>query len=409
MNAKQLREFMSDRMRAKSSVILCMNSGSSSLKVALYRMGEKEERLVAQGTVERIGLKGGKLQFRMAEGESLEEVTGDFMEHEVAVHALFDSLEKSGLPRPDAIGHRLVHGGQKLIEPVRVNEQVIDLLQEVAPFAPLHVPREIQTIKAVNARFPGIAQVVCFDTAFHRSIPEIAQRFPLPNHLWDEGIRRYGFHGLSYEYIMSVLDTDASGRVIIAHLGNGASMVAVKNGRPLDTTMGFSPTGGFMMGTRSGDLDPGVLIYLMIEKGYDAQKVEHMVNHEAGLLGVSGISSDMKTLLAKREREPRAHQAIEMFCYHLRKQIGTMAAVLGGIDTLVFTGGIGEKAAPVRWSVCQGLEHFGIHLDSLLNEMHADIISTRESSCLVRVMPTNEDLIIARHTYKVLSSAVSLD
>jgi acetate kinase len=277
-------------------------------------------------------------------------------------------------------------------------------LRKLVPFAPLHLPPELQGIEAVASRFPGLPQVACFDTAFHRRMPELAQRFPLPRELWEEGVRRYGFHGLSYEYILEALGTAAHGRTIIAHLGNGASMAAVRDGQPLDTTMGFTPAGGFMMGTRSGDLDPGIVLYLMNEKGYDARRLERLVNHEAGLLGVSGISPDMKTLLEQRESSPSAAQAVEMFCYQVRKQIGALTAVLGGLDLLVFTGGIGERAAPVRWEICRGLEYLGIAVDRERNHTHADPISTSGSRCTVRVIPTQEDLMIARHTRKLLSS-----
>ena len=237
-------------------------------------------------------------------------------------------------------------------------------------------------------------------------MPEVARRFALPRVLWDQGLWRYGFHGLSYEYIMQALGPAAPARIVIAHLGNGASMAAVLKGRSIDTTMGFTPTGGFMMGTRSGDLDPGLMVYLMNHHGYDGRRLERLVNHESGLLGVSAISSDVKTLLEKRAVEPNAALAIEMFCYQVRKQIGALAAVLGGLDLLVFTGGIGERAAAVRLEVCRGLEFLGVALDSERNEAHADIISSKEGKCPVRVIPTNEDLMIARHTRRVIFSAV---
>jgi len=234
------------------------------------------------------------------------------------------------------------------------------------------------------------------------SITSVSPHAELPRNLWQEGLRRYGFHGLSYEYIVEILGSAAQDRIIIAHLGNGASMVAVRGGKPLDTTMGFTPTGGFMMGSRSGDLDPGVLLYLMNQKGYDSRQLERLVDHEAGLLGVSGLSPDMKILLEKRDSEPDAAEAVDMFCYQLRKHIGALAAVLGGLDTLVFTGGIGERAARVRWEVCQSLKYLGIYLDAKRNEVHADTISTSDSPCTVRVIPTNEELMIARHTRKLI-------
>jgi len=240
----------------------------------------------------------------------------------------------------------------------------------------------------------------------HRQMPEVARRFALPRALWDEGIWRYGFHGISYEYIMETLGAAAPARIVIAHLGNGASMAAVLKGRSIDTTMGFTPTGGLMMGTRSGDLDPGLMVYLMNHNGYDGRRLERLVNHESGLLGVSAISSDVKTLLEERAVEPNAALAIEMFCYQVRKQIGALAAVLGGLDLLVFTGGIGERAAAVRLEVCRGLEFLGIALDTERNEAHADTISSPDGKCAVRVIPTNEDLMIARQTRRVIFGAV---
>jgi acetate kinase len=317
--------------------------------------------------------------------------------------ALFDEIDRLQLPRPDAAGHRLVHGGAHHIAPELITLAVTKELQRLIPFAPLHLPGEIEGIEVTAARYPDLPQVACFDTAFHRQMPEVAQRFALPRALWDEGIRRFGFHGISFEYIMQALGDAAPSRIIIAHLGNGASMAAIRDGRPLDTTMGFTPAGGFMMGTRSGDLDPGILLYLLKEKHYDAESLERLINHQAGLLGVSGISSDMKVLLEKAE--PNAAQAVEMFCYQVRKSIGALAAALGGLDLLVFTAGIGERAAPVRWEVCCGLKYMGIGLDRERNSEHADVISTSDSRCIVRVIPTNEDLMIARHTCRVVFGA----
>jgi acetate kinase len=395
---------MQSEHRADGHVILCLNSGSSSLKFALYWLDGTREQRLASGAVERIGLSEGHLWLRGADDKELVDEHHDFPDHTAAVEAMFIAAEQVGFPPAVAVGHRVVHGGPNHSAPERVEAPLLADLHRVAAFAPLHLPSAIQGIEAVAARFPGLPQVACFDTAFHRHMPELAQRFPLPRDLWDEGIRRYGFHGLSYEYIVATLGPAAQGRLIIAHLGNGASLAAVHNGQPRDTSMGFTPTGGVMMGTRSGDLDPGILIHVIRAKGYDADQLDELVNHQAGLLGVSGLSPDMKTLLEQREHEPHAAQAVELFCYQLRKYIGALTAVLGGLDTLVFTGGIGERAAPVRWETCRELAYLGVALDPQQNAAHAEVISTPGSACTVRVIPTNEDLMIARHTRKLLGS-----
>jgi acetate kinase len=391
-------------MSPAEHVILCINSGSSSLKFALNSLGELGETKIAQGAVEGIGLPAGHLWIRDKNNNVLADIRRAFPEHVAAAEAVSEAAKNSGFPRPAAAGHRVVHGGPHHSTAERVNASLLRELRELIPFAPLHLPSAIQGIDAVAARFPGLPQVACFDTAFHRRMPEVAQRLPLSHDLWDEGVRRYGFHGLSYEYIVFTLGARAQGRLVIAHLGNGASLAAVLDGQPLDTTMSFTPTGGLMMGTRSGDLDPGVLLHLMREKSFDHDRLDHAVNEQAGLLGVSGISSDMKILLEQKEREPRAAQAVELFSYQLRKHIGAMTAVLGGLDTLVFTGGIGEHAAPVRWNVCRELAYLGIRLDAERNAAHAEIISAPESTCTVRVIPTNEDLMIARQTRALLFS-----
>jgi len=389
-----------------SHPILCLNRGSSSLKFALYGMGE-EEALLATGALEALGLRGSRVWLRGPHGEAVAEVPGESPERHVAVQQLFAALERHGLPSPVAVGHRLVHGGPDHTMPRRVDPDLVAALRRLIPLAPLHLPGEIELIEGVARHAPGLAQVACFDTAFHRGMPDLARRFPLPRALWDEGLRRYGFHGLSYEYVVEALGSAVGHRTIIAHLGNGASLVALRDGRPLDTTMGLTPIGGLVMGTRSGDLDPGLLLYLMREKGYDAGRLERLLNAEAGLLGISDISPDMKTLLAERDRDPRAAEAVAMFCYSVRKHVGALAAILGGLDTLVFTGGIGERAAPVRWEICEGLEHLGVELDSRQNSVDADTISPPHGPCTVRVIPTNEDLMIARHTSAVLFAATS--
>ncbi len=383
--------------------ILCFNVGSSSLKFALYRMGQGDA-LLARGAVEGIGATEGHHWLHSRAGRRLDEA-GRFSSHRDATERAFAALESERIPRPVGVGHRIVHGGMRWVKPQRVDPSVLADLRQLIPLAPLHLPNELAVIQAVTDNFPAVPQVVCFDTAFHRASPEIAQRFPLSRGFWDEGIRRYGFHGLSYEYVLGTLGTRALGRTVIAHLGNGASLVAVKDGRPLDTTMGLTPIGGVMMGTRSGDLDPGVLLYLMKEKGYDLERLDRAVQREAGLLGASQISSDMKTLLEQRDRDSRAAEAIAMFCNSIRKSIGALAAVLGGLGTLVFTGGIGERAAPIRWEICEGLGHLGIALDASSNASHRETISTAESPCTVRVIVTDEDLMIARHTRAVLSAA----
>jgi acetate kinase len=391
-------------MSPAECVILSVNSGSSSLKFALYCLGEREETLIAQGAVEGIGLPSGRLLIRNKDNDVLVDIRREFPQHASAAQGVGEAANNLGFPRPVAAGHRLVHGGAHHSAAERINGSLLRNLRELIPFAPLHLPSAIQGIEAVASRFPELPQVACFDTAFHRRMPEVAQRFPLSHDLWDKGVRRYGFHGLSYEYIVSTLGARAQGRVVIAHLGNGASLAAVLNGQPLDTTMGFTPTGGLMMGTRSGDLDPGVLLYLMREKGFDHDELDHAVNEQAGLLGLSGISPDMRTLLEQREGESRAAQAVELFCYTLRKHIGAMTAVLGGIDTLVFTGGIGEHAAAVRWDVCRELAYLGIGLDAERNAAHAEVISAPGRACTVLVIPTNEDVMIARQTRALLFS-----
>ena len=313
---------------------------------------------------------------------------------------MFAALEEQGTLDLAAAGHRVVHGGPLFFEPQRIDGPIAARLRELVPLAPLHLPDQIAIIEEVGKRRPGLIQVACFDTTFHSSMPEVARRFALPRALWDQGVRRYGFHGLSYEFVVSKLGPDLGSRAIIAHLGNGASMVALKDGLPIDTSMGLTPTGGFIMGTRSGDLDPGVLLFLL-RQGWTAEKLEALLDREAGLAGVSALTSDMRTLLEKRITNPNAAQAVAMFCYQVRKFIGAFAAALHGLDTLVFTGGIGERAAQVRGETCGGLKHLGITLDDKMNAAHAAVISTPESPCVVRVVETDEDLMIARHTRRL--------
>jgi acetate kinase len=379
--------------------ILCLNGGSSSLKYAVYRISGAGEERVFSGAIEAIGAEGGRAWLRAGE-QVLSDKSGTFADHTEAVKTMFAALKTQGVTKLAAAGHRIVHGGPKFTAPQRIDDRLRAALHELIPFAPLHLPSQVAMIEAVAAHFPDLPQVACFDTAFHSRMPEVAQRFALPGKLWQQGIKRYGFHGLSYEYVVGKLGAALGQRAVIAHLGNGSSMVALRDGVSVDTSMGLTPTGGFMMGTRSGDLDPGVLLHLL-HAGYSAEKLEGLLNHEAGLLGVSGESSEMKVLLEKRKTEPAAALAVQMFCYQIRKFVGAFAAALCGLDTLVFTGGIGEHAAAVRAEICSGLPYLGIALDGAANNRNAEVISAAGSRCVVRVVETDEDLMIARHTRSV--------
>jgi len=382
--------------------ILCINSGSSSVKFALYAMGLNHEEVLAQGAAEGLGGPAGNLWIR-AGSRPIRTTTGHFSDHQAATTAILALLSEHNLQKPQAVGHRLVSGGPHYFKHCVIDNAFLEGLAQAVPFAPLHLPAELRAIEIVRGYYPDLPHVACFDTAFHYGLPEIAARLPLPRTFWQEGLRKYGFHGLSYEYILTTLPpAEKRSRLIIAHLGSGASMAAVHKGLSVDTTMGLTPTGGFMMGSRSGDLDPGVLLYLLNEKGYKAQTLETLLDRHSGLLGVSELSSDMQTLLEQCDTDPRAAQAIAMFCYQARKTIGGLAAVLGGIDTLIFTGGIGEHAAPVRLAISLGLEHLGIVLDPDANDRNADIISNSTGTVRVRVTPTHEDLMIARHSYDLL-------
>ena len=334
-------------------IILCVNVGSSTIKYSVFERGDS-------------------LTLRLLNTGTLEGVHTD---------VLFKDHAEQGVPAPQAIGHRIVHGGPEYFDPVRLTPKVRQDLQGVIHFAPLHMPQELAAIDAIAARHPEIPQVLCFDTAFHHRLPEIAKRFPLPEDYWNRGIRRYGFHGLSYEYIVSEIGPQLGKRTIIAHLGNGASMVALLDGQPVETTMGLTPAGGIMMGTRAGDLDPGIYVHIERMTGMSTDDFESLVNKKSGLLGVSGLTADMRKLEDAPDN-PRAVLAIEMYCYIARKHIGALSAVLGGLDTLVFTAGIGENSKLVRDKICEGLDYL---------------------KPKVIVQPTNEDLVIARHVARLLS------
>jgi acetate kinase len=389
--------------------ILTINSGSSSIKFSLYGMAS-EETLMLSGNIEGIGTATGRFHVAAPEGIVRMEAERKFPDHVEALNVLMEWLGGSAEARTlDAIGHRLVHGGSAYIRPNLIDAQLLAALDALIPFAPDHLPHEIDAIRACARFYPGVRQVACFDTAFHRTMPAAAQRYALPEEVQRHGVLRYGFHGLSYEYILTELRNIAGaqagdGRVIIAHLGNGASMGAFKNGRSMDTTMGFTPAGGLVMSTRSGDLDPGVIVYLLKDKGMDAVSLNRMVNKEAGLLGVSGSSADMKELLDREAADPRAAAAVELFCYQAKKFLGALAAVLGGLDTLVFTGGIGEHAAAVRERICDNMEFLDIRIDRKRNLGNEPVISREDGPAVVRVMRTNEELMIARHTYRLITN-----
>jgi len=387
--------------------VLCLNSGSSSLKFALVGMSRDGETKLAAGSVQGIGLGQGRLQIRRSGEAAPMDAALHVADSKDAIESAFDAFLSARLPAPDAIGHRLVHGGDRYAGPALIDDDTLAALRQLSSFAPLHMPAELRAIDAARARYPALPQVACFDTAFHRGLPERVRRLPLPARFDEKGIRRYGFHGLSYTYVVEALGSKLGRRSIIAHLGSGASMVALLDGRPIDTTMSFTPAGGLMMSTRTGDIDPGVLLHLL-EGGCDVGDLTRVIHHESGLLGVSGSSPDMKTLLQRRATDARAALAVEMFCYRARATIGALAASLGGLDTLVFTGGIGEHASPVRSEICQELDILGIALDAAANEAARDIISRAGGSCTVRVVATDEEVTIAREAVRLLFPAFAV-
>ena len=308
-----------------------------------------------------------------------------------------------------AVGHRVVHG-MNHIKPETITQELLDELHRIAPYDPDHLPREIELIEAFRKRHPKLHQVACFDTSFHCTMPRVAKLLPIPRHFDEKGIQRYGFHGLSYSYLIEELANVAGekvskGRVILAHLGSGASLAAVRNGKSIDTSMGFTPVGGIPMGTRPGDLDPGVAWYIMKSENLTPKQFNKLINHESGLLGISETSSDMQDLLAKENDDVRAEEAVALFCYQVKKWIGSFAAALGGLDTLVFAGGIGEKSPVIRSRICEGLEFLGIELDEKQNITSAPVISTKNRSVVVRVIHTDEELMIA----KIVSQILKLD
>jgi len=390
----------------ESCFLLTINGGSSSIRFALYDKGEALRRLL-DGKVDRVGLSGTNLTFKDSTGQSADRRTINPGDHRSVVSFLMDWFEtQQAFASVKAVGHRVVHG-MTHSEPQPVTPALLDELHRITPYDPDHLPLEIELIEAFRQRHPTLPQVACFDTAFHRTMPRVASLLPIPRRYEAAGVRRYGFHGLSYEFLMEELtrlDDPAAtkGRVILAHLGNGASLAAVCDGKSVDTSMGFTPTAGLVMSSRSGDLDPGLVSYLARTEQMSAKQFQEMVTHASGLLGISEISSDLRDLLARESDDVRAAEAVALFCYQAKKWIGSFAAVLGGLDTLVFAGGIGENAPVIRERICDQLCFLGIKLNQKHNAKNAPLISLDAGSVKVRVIRTDEELMIARSVVRVL-------
>ncbi len=393
-----------------SDAIAVLNAGSSSIKYSLFLLRGAALQLVLRGQVEGLHTSA-RFVAHDAAGELLEEKEwepGVQLGHAGALDFLVPFVRRHlGNDHLAAIGHRVVHGGMHYAKPVRMNGRILDALREFVPLAPLHQPHNLAPIELLLQRLPETPQVACFDTGFHRSNPEIAQMFALPAAFHAQGVRRYGFHGLSYEYIASVLpaldERAAAGRTVVLHLGNGASMCALDGCRSVASTMGFTAVDGLPMGTRCGALDPGVILYLMEHRRMDARAIEKVIYNQSGLLGVSGISSDMRALL--QSDDPQARTAFDLFVYRIRRELGSLAAALGGLDALVFTAGIGEHVPLVRQRVCEDAAWLGVELDAAANARGGPRISAPGSRVAVHVVPTNEELMIARHTRAVLEAA----
>jgi acetate kinase len=387
--------------------IVTINGGSSSIKFALFSAGAVPERRMS-GAVERIGSDRATLAFSSLDNRA-EPASVTVPAGKSATGFLLDWLESQpAFSTVRAVGHRVVHGMQHNA-PTMVTPALLQELRRIQPFDPEHLPLEIELIEELARRQPDLPQVACFDTAFHRDMPRVAKQIAVPRRLERLGLQRYGFHGLSYTWLMEELARQqdpaaVTGRIILAHLGNGASMAAVLDGRSIDTSMGFTPASGLVMGTRSGDIDPGLSSFLARAEQMTAQQLDHVLNHESGLLGVSQLSADVRELLAREAHDLRAAEALALFCYQAKKHIGAYAAALGGLDTLVFTGGIGENAAPIRERICAGLAFLGVHVDPQLNAGNAPLISAHGARVNVRVIRTDEELIIARSCAAMLAT-----
>ncbi|MEO5905579.1 MAG: acetate/propionate family kinase [Saprospiraceae bacterium] len=401
---------MKSLLKSANPVILTINGGSSSIRYALYQTcGTLELKLY--GNVSRIGLSGTNLSFNDLPNNHHDLNTIAATDFKSAANALIDWLEtQDAFASVGAVGHRVVHG-MKHFEPEPVSQELLDELHDNIPFDPGHLPQEIELIKILRNRYPELPQFACFDTSFHSGMPRVAKLLPLPRRYEAMGIQRYGFHGLSYAYLMEELNRvagkeKAEGKIILAHLGNGASLAAVKNGKSIDTSMGFTPTSGLIMGTRTGDLDPGIAYFLMQAEKLNAEQFNDLINHQSGLLGISEASSNMQDLLAHQHKDSRAAEAVELFCYQTKKWIGSFMAVLEGLDILVFSGGIGENAPEVRSRICNGLSFLGVELDEKRNTENNPIISTDTSRVSVRVIKTNEELMIAKSVCALLNRTI---
>lgn len=393
----------------KSSV-LSINSGSSSIKFALYDVSESLT-LLLYGGLERIGTKEAKLNVNEVKTNQKSVTDVNVTDRDETINFLIDELEKkTEFVSIKAIGHRIVHG-MKHTEPERITPELLSELKSISAYSPEHLPQEIKLIEAFEKRHPALTQIACFDTSFHTTMPPVAKLIPIPRRFSEKGIHRYGFHGLSYSWIVEELkrlagSDAAKGRLVLAHLGNGASLAAVKDEKSIDTSMGFTPASGLPMGTRTGDIDPGVAWYLIHTEKLNLDEFSQLINHQSGLLGISETSADMRELLKSQSSDSRAAEAIDLFCYQTKKWIGAYTAVLGGLDTLVFSGGIGEHAPEVRARICDGLQFLGIELDESKNLDHKDIISTDSSRVTVRVIKTNEEWMIARLVCRTLNYSI---
>jgi acetate kinase len=393
-------------------LILTINGGSSSIKFALFSLTPQLRRLFG-GQIENVGTPGAMLK-------ATRDNTSEVVLHPIAAATFHDGIQgvldylrqRIGTSAIVAIGHRIVKGGANLVDNQLITQEVIAELRRVQTLDLDHLPRELALLDAFVSAFPKIPQIACFDTAFHKDMPRIAQLLPIPRHYLNSGVRRFGFHGLSYTYLMSELaavagEEVASGRVILAHLGSGASMAAVHNGKPIDTTMAFTPTAGLVMGTRPGDIDPGLLVYLMRDQKLSTDDMDKFISQACGLIGVSETSADMRDLLAARSSDSRAAEAVQLFCYQAKKHLCALTSTLGGLDMLVFSGGIGERSPEVRAGICKGLNFLGLEINSSRNERGCDVISSDQSRAAIRIIPTDEEIVIARIACSILQLLAS--